>query len=325
MKNYVVAYTDLLGALRQQDFRPEANVDLSLIPTSDESRAYEYGLKDYLAIKDPERFVCACVRKMTVDEDFLRYFPNLRMIQIVSAGYEKMDLEALRERGIQMANVRGLYSGHMAEDIVMRMIYLTRKMHIALAQQRRKEWRLIRPVGALENATVVFVGAGSIATEAVKRLAPFGMHIFGVARSDREQPGFEHVYAFENIAKVLPTADFIVCCLPESEDTDNLMSAEVFEYVKPGAIFVNVGRGTAVDEAALTKALAEGRIAAASSDVFASEPLSPDSPFWDMPNFVVTPHYSGGHYEGAGNQRRAFVAANISRFLLGEPIACRIV
>lgn len=324
MCNYVIAYTDALDPLRQEDFHPGVHVSLELIPTFDESKLICSGSKDYYAISNPERFVCACVRKVTVDEDFLRFFSNLKMIQIISAGYEGVNLDLLRRRDIQMANARGLYSGHMAEDIIMRMIYLTRKMHLASVQQRKREWITICPVGALENSIAVFIGAGSIACETAKRLVPFGMRVFGIARSERSQEYFERVYTIEKVAEILCHADFVVACLPEDKSTEQIIDARVFGAMKPGAIFINVGRGSAVDEDALYQSLITGHIASASSDVFAQEPLSSESPFWNMPNFLVTPHYSGGYYEGAGIQRRAFAARNISKFLLKQPIECRI-
>ena len=324
MHNYVISYTDVLDPLRQADFHPEAHVRLELIPIFDESKLNCSVSKDYCATRNPERFVCACIRKVTLDEDFLRFFPNLRMIQIVSAGYEGIDLDLLRRRGIQLANARGLYSGHMAEDIIMRMIYLTRKTFLASLQQSNREWKTICPVGALENSIAVFVGAGSVASETAKRLVPFRMRVFGVARSERSQEFFERVYTIEKVAEILPYADFVIVCLPEDKSTERIFDARFFGAMKRGAIFINVGRGSVVDEDALYQSLIIGQIASASSDVFAQEPLSTESPFWDMPNFLVTPHYSGGYYEGAGVQRRAFAARNISRFLLKQPIECRI-
>ena len=323
--NYVVSYTDAFDPLQQSDFDPRADVSLLTYPTLDESRAFEFGLKDYLQVKDPERYVCACVRKMTIDKDFLDYFPNLKMLQIISAGYEKIDLEDIRRRGITLCNVRGLYSGHMAEDIIMRMIYLTRKTYLAAQQQREHVWNLIKPIGALMDSTVVFIGAGSIATETAKRLQPFGVRILGVARSERNQPYFEKIYSFDHVEEAVAQADYLVCCLPQSDDTENIVGKNVFDNIKPGAIYVNVGRGTAVDEDALCEALRSGRVASGSSDVFHTEPLRADSPFWDMPNFLITPHHCGGFYWGAGKQRREFIGKNISRFLLGEEVVNRVV
>ena len=323
--NYVVAYTDAFDPLRQSDFDPKANVSLLTYPTTDESKAFDYGLKDYLQVENPERFVCACVRKMTVDQDFLNYFPNLRMLQIISAGYEKMDLEEIRRRGIVLCNVRGLYSGHMAEDIIMRMIFLSRKTYLAIQQQREHIWHLIKPIGALMGSTVVFIGAGSIATETAKRLQPFDVRVLGVARTERDQPYFEKVFSFDHVGEAVSQADYIVCCLPQDASTNGIVDNAVFNMTKPGAFFVNVGRGTAIDEEALYQALKSGKLTAASSDVFQKEPLPPESPFWDMPNFLITPHGSGGFYWGAGLQRREFVAKNISRFLMGEEVENRVV
>ncbi len=323
--NHVVSYTDALDPIQQSDFDPRANVSLLTYPTLDESKAYDFGLKDYLQVPDPERFVCACVRKMTIDNDYLDYFPNLKMIQIISSGFEKIDLDELRRRGITLCSVKGLYSGHMAEDIIMRMTYLTRKTWLAAQQQRDHVWHLIKPIGALMDSTAVFIGTGTIATETSKRLQSFGVRVLGVDRTGADRPWFEKVYPFSQVQEAVAQADFIICCLPQDPSTNNIINKDVFDYVKPGAMFINVGRGTAVDEEALYEALQSGRLASASSDVFQTEPLRADSPFWNMPNFLITPHHSGGFYWGAGAQRRKFVAQNISRFLMGEEVENRVI
>jgi phosphoglycerate dehydrogenase-like enzyme len=322
---YVVAFEDFSLSLSLEDFDPLSNVTLVTYPTIDHEKAYNYELKDYMQIKNPEKFEIAVVRKNTICKDYLDYFCNLKFVHITSAGIDGLDINSLKERGIVLANVTGLYSGHMAEDVIMRMIFMTRRMFEVIKQQQNKEWKLISPLGALFDATVTTIGAGSIAIEIAKRLKAFNTKVIAVAQTARKSEFFENVYGIEDIKKAVEQADFVVCCLPQTANTNNIINRDLFNCMKDGVYFINVGRGNCVDETALLDAMNSGKVAAASCDVFQTEPLPVNSPFWTQKNFLLTPHNSGGYYSGANLQRRKFIGRNISNFILEKPIDNKIV
>lgn len=321
----LVTFEDLQSNLVPEDFDPAAGIEIERYPTSDVKTVKQRGQTDYLAIKNPERFEYTVARQQIVTKEYLDYFCNLKFIHLVSQGYEWVDLEEVKRRGIVLCNMQGVYSSHMAEDVVMRMIFLARKTFCTLENQRDKKWELVRPLDALFGCTAVILGAGTIASEIAKRLVSFDMNVIGIARSEREAPYFKKIYSVDKLGEVIGQADYIIGCLPKDDSTKNMVNRELISKMKDGVYFVNVGRGSTVDEAALLEAMNSGKIAGASCDVFQQEPLPQDSPFWTQPNFLLTPHNSGGHYKGAGLQRRQLIGKNISNFILGRPVVNRIV
>ena len=126
--------------------------------------------------------------------------------------------------------------------------------------------------------------------------------------------------ARENIDQILPEADVVMVCMPLDDDTEGFLTADRIALMKDSAVLVNISRGLVVDEAALIDALANNRIRGAGLDAFGAEPLPPQSPFWDLPNVVMSPHIGG---QGGGDQWRRFselVRENTRRFLAGEPL-----
>ncbi|KIH90812.1 hypothetical protein SPBR_00881 [Sporothrix brasiliensis 5110] len=175
-----------------------------------------------------------------------------------------------------------------------------------------------RPAGkftTLRDANVVVWGFGNIAKRLTPLLVALGAHVKGVARSAGVRDGIE-VVGEDQLPAVLPTTDALVMILPGSDATRNALSAERIKLLPAHAWVVNVGRGTSVDEAALAKALNEGRLGGAALDVFETEPLPAASELWKAKNLVVSPHAAGGRPQGA----EALIADNLRRFRAGQPL-----
>ena len=142
----------------------------------------------------------------------------------------------------------------------------------------------------VSEITVLVVGLGGIGREVARKLSGLGATIIGTSRHGRPVEHVDQQIRVEEISSTVPQVDAIVLTLPGTAATDKLIGADVLDAVKPGTILVNVGRGTVVDEDALVPALRDGRIGFAALDVFATEPLCEDSPLWDEPNVLVSPH-----------------------------------
>jgi D-2-hydroxyacid dehydrogenase (NADP+) len=162
---------------------------------------------------------------------------------------------------------------------------------------------------------VVGIGVSGIAIGEV--LSAFGMHVVGVTRTVRQIDGFNWIMPTDRLIEAAAKADYLINVLPGSSENVRLFTRDIFAAMKPTARFVNIGRGETVDQDALIEALREKRIAGAALDVFSTRPLPPDSPLWDMPNVVITPHI-GGYVAEYEDYVMPIVIENMRHFLAGR-------
>lgn len=227
--------------------------------------------------------------------------PRLRWVEVTSAGYARYDNEAFRtaleRRGAAFTNTSSVFADPCAQHALAMMLALARELPASWRDQsgdrawnyerRRYESRL------LTGQTVLLLGYGAIGRRLAELLQPFGVKLYAVRRATRSERGV-HIIPEEKLTSVLAEADHIVNVLPDNESTRQYVNARRLSAVRPGARFYNVGRGSTVDEAALLQALESGRLGGAYLDVFASEPLPPEHPFWTARNCYITPHTAGG-------------------------------
>lgn len=221
----------------------------------------------------------------------LSCFPNLRYIQLTSAGFDRVPMDEIRARGIEIRNARGVYSVPMAEHAVWGVLSLYHQARFFFGNQAESRWEKHRGLRELAGKTVCILGTGSVGTECAKRFRAFSCRVLGVNRTVRENPAFDAVLPMDALADALRQADVVVLTLPLTEETRGLMNAERLALMKPGAVLVNIARGAIVSEQALIEAL-QGSLGGAVLDVFDPEPLAPESPIWTMENVIVTPHNS---------------------------------
>ena len=168
------------------------------------------------------------------------------------------------------------------------------------------------------------VGLGAIGLELVKIAAPFGFRISAIRRraGEPKPEGVDEVWPLDRLPDLLADSDVVVLALPHTPETKRLIGKRELDRIKRGALLVNVARGKLVDDDAVIEALRDGRLGGAALDVFSEEPLDPASPYWDLPNVIVTPHTSGA-MQDYWTPLVALFADNLRRFEKGEPLAQR--
>ena len=230
--------------------------------------------------------------------ELLPSLPKLRFIQSVSAGTDQFDKAALRAAGVRLASAQGSNERAVAEHAMALILSLSRQLHLARDNQAKGAWRPMigergRREDELGGKTLVIVGLGRIGLRLAKLASAFDMRVIGVRRSPEPAEHVEAVVRPEHLAEAVAQADIVALTCPLTPETENLIDARILAAMQPSALLVNVARGRVVDEAALLETLQAGSIAGAGLDCFHDEPLPPASPFWSLPQVLVTPHSAG--------------------------------
>ena len=221
----------------------------------------------------------------------IRQFSNLRLIQLTSAGYDRVPVDYIREQGIELHNAGDVYSIPMAEFVMSSVLQVYKQSRFFAENQRGKRWEKHRGLRELAGKTVCMIGCGNVGTACARLFSAFGCCVVGVAATARQQEHFCSVVAREDLLPVVSDADITVAALPLAADTRGLLGREFFSAMKEESIFVNVARGAVVDTEAMINALQTKDITAI-LDVFEEEPLDESSPLWDMDGVILTPHNS---------------------------------
>ena len=217
-------------------------------------------------------------------------FTNLRYIQLTSAGFDRVDMDYVKAHGIEIHNARGVYSIPMAEFALCGVLQIYKQAAFFRENQKRHLWEKHRGLLELAGKKVLIVGCGSVGNECAKRFAAFGCEVTGVDLYPREDSLYSKILPLDKLDDMLITADIVVLTLPLSEQTRHLMNDNKLSLLKDGAVLVNIARGAIVDTEALIKHI--DRLGGAVLDVFEEEPLIDNSPLWDKPNVILTPHNS---------------------------------
>lgn len=227
-----------------------------------------------------------------VTSDVLHRAEKLKWIMVASAGIEKMDLEEIAKRNLLVTNVRGIHKTPMAESVIAHILALKRSIHDIGTIQSTKEWRYPFKSTELKDSTALILGPGAIGMEIGRLLQAFGVKTIGCNRSGKQANYMDAMIPFNNLVEELPKADIVISVLPSTEETKGLLTRAHFEAMKESALFLNFGRGDLVDEELLIDVLRNEEIGHAILDVFQTEPLQEESPFWSLPNCTVSPHIS---------------------------------
>ena len=248
-----------------------------------------------------------------------RHAHCLKWIHWCGAGVDAVLFDELIQSDVILTNAQGLFDRAMAEYVLGYMLMETKRFLDSWAFQQEREWRY-RLTPMLAGQRAVIVGVGSIGREIAATLKAMGVRVTGVGRRARPaDPVFERIDAQSNLLQAVSGVDWVIGVLPGTPETENIFSQPVFAAMPPNARFVNMGRGSAVDESALLRALEAGEIGGAMLDVFRDEPLPSSSPLWQAPNLIISPHISGDYAGFHRDMAQQFIA-NLSRYRQGEEL-----
>lgn len=241
---------------------------------------------------------------------------KLQWIQATTTGVDYLiNLPFLRKE-VLLTSTRGIHAPQMSEMAILLMLALSRNLPRVIRNQGQRVWE--RWSGKLlYQKKVGIIGLGVIGKEIAKKCKTFGMTIYGVATQKRETEGVDYSYGTEGLSEVLKEVDYLILVVPNTPQTRKMIGAKELSMMKPTAYLINIARGETVDEEPLAHALRTGRIAGAALDVFNTEPLPADHPFWELENMILTPHL-GGMSENYVTQVLSIFEENLRRFLRGE-------
>jgi phosphoglycerate dehydrogenase-like enzyme len=243
--------------------------------------------------------------------------PKLKWLQSAAAGFDNPAFGALVEKGTILTTSHGQAIG-IADYVLAGVLDVFQRGRDRRAAQTEIAWRPL-PFRELKDSTWLIIGFGSIGQAIAGRAKGFEARIFGVRRNQASDPLADKIVSMEALPGELPKADVVVLCAPLNTSTRHLANVDFFNAMKPGSVLVNVGRGALVDEAALLPALDRGVPDHAVLDVFETEPLPPESPFWTHPRVSLTAHAAG--ITGAQDGRnQALFLQNLGLYLAGKPL-----
>lgn len=256
----------------------------------------------------------------------LEHAPRLRWVHSTAAAVGILPLAGLADRGIAITNSRGIQAVPIAEHVMGGLLVLSRRFNLMLAAQRERRWiqnELTQDAWpwSLRGLNMTILGFGTIGQEVARRAQSFGMRVTGIRRRP-EQTGSEfadRVVGPAQLNETLRGCDVLVISAPFVSGTDRLIGSQQLALLNPGAIIVNVARAKIIDEEALLRGLQSGQLGGAVLDVFEREPLDDGSPFWTLPNVIISPHSSGVRPDHWAEVIDLF-SENLRRFQQGEPL-----
>lgn len=241
-------------------------------------------------------------------------FTGLKFIQLTSAGYDRVPVGTIGQRGIELHNARGVYSTPMAEWTVFRVLEHYKQGWFFRREQTAGCWVKHRGLRELYGRKLAVVGAGSVGREVAKRFRDFGVATTGFDIRTDSTPYFDDILPTGELGNRISDYDIVVVTAPLLPSTRGLFSKEILGRMKEGATLVNVSRGALIEEEALCEVLSERKDLFAALDVFVGEPLPPESPLWKLDNVALSPHNS---FVSDGNSRRMFevIYSNLKDFI----------
>jgi phosphoglycerate dehydrogenase-like enzyme len=262
-----------------------------------------------------------------VDRDVFGAARRLRWVQSPAVGVGSLMFPELVASPVVVTSARGIRARSIAEHVIGVTIALARRLPHALRAQQAHRWAQDELEGAesgvrlLRGMRMGIVGMGSIGGEIARLAAPFGIVVSGIRRRPHGPPpeGVAAVHGPEAIPQLLAGSDVVVLALPHTPETKQIVGRDELARMKRGAFLINIARGKLIDDAAVADALRSGQLGGAALDVFTREPLEPDSPYWDLPNVVITPHTSGAMQDYWTPLVELF-SDNLRRFERGEPL-----
>jgi phosphoglycerate dehydrogenase-like enzyme len=251
---------------------------------------------------------------------------RLKWLHVFNVGVDHPIYTEMLERGVRLTTSAGSSAGPIAQTVIMGLLALARGLPHWLSAQRVRQWDPLRTMlpRDLSGQTAIVLGLGKIGSQIARLARALGLKVIGVRRGPRvDGDPVDELYPPAALPGLLPRCDWLIIACPLTPETRRLVSADLIARLPPGARVINVARGEIVAEHALIDALRSGHLGGAYLDVFETEPLPPESPLWDLPNVLITPHNSAA---SAGNDERvlAIFLDNLVRWHRGEPLVNEI-
>jgi len=324
---------DVPELLRQREPRIELRYDPDVLPpmrhpadfagdpsftrTEQQQRRYEELLDGADALYGIPDVDAAALRRVVEANTHLRWVHTMAAGGGATVKAAGLTDEQLNE--VIFTSSAGVHSGPLAEFAIFGVLAGAKDLPRLTRQQAERAWSGRWMMGQLAELTMLVIGLGGIGRRVVELLAPFGGTILGTSRREVRVDGVDEVVHPNQLVEVAGRVDAVISTLPGTDATAGLLGGDFFAALKPGATVVNVGRGTVIDETALIDALHTGHVGFAALDVFATEPLPPESPLWSLPNVLISPHTAAlSKHE---DRRIAEVFCdNATRLLDGQPL-----
>ena len=306
---------DLIAAARRVGVEPE----LLVLPPAPEAR-----MDDAIAARAEAAYFSGDVFPEFSKQFFsaTRKAPGLKWLHVFNAGVDHPVFGTILERGVRLTTSSGSTAEPIAQTAITGLLMLARNFPRWLAGQRNHKWDPMRSADFprdLRGQVMLVYGLGKIGTEIARLARVLGLYVIGVRRNAIKTGHVDEIHAPDELPGLLPKSDWLVLACPLTDETRGIVNATLLAKLPRGARVINISRGEVVDEPALIAALQSGRLGGAYLDVFAQEPLPADSPLWDLPNVVVTPHNSSA---SAGNEARvnAIFLDNLRRWKHNQPL-----
>jgi phosphoglycerate dehydrogenase-like enzyme len=251
--------------------------------------------------------------------------PQLRWIQLISAGVPQGLCPVARTRGLTVTSLVGLYGNAIAEHAFALLTFLARNLHTAYRNQLQGKWDqgVCQRMVDLHGRTLALIGLGNIGQSIARLARAYGLRVVGCRRTATPAPFVDQVYPVAELHALLAEADFLIVTAPLTARTEGLLGTAEFAAMKPGVLYVNVSRGGVAREEALLAALRSGHVGAAGLDAFTVEPLPAGHPFWSMPQVLISPHVSGDTVNLSARPAERF-ARNLAAWAAGRPLEGRV-
>jgi len=286
---------------------------------SDIAKADMEGYDDFSGEFDTLLAKTEVIYGFRLPRNFLDRAPNLKWIQVMSAGVDRFLTSEFLRSPVMLTNVSGIHTTPIGEFVMEQTLMFVKGAARCFEMKQQKQWARYNS-GILRGKTVGIVGLGSIGKEVARLSRSFGMRVLAMRRSSLRTKNTRNVdlmLSREELPQLMAESDFVVITLPYTPETDKIIGEKELTMMKSTACIINIGRGRIIDEEALVRALSTNRIAGAGLDVFATEPLPLQSKLWELPNVLFSPHVSGG-MEDYNLHATTVFCDNLKRFLEGK-------
>lgn len=248
--------------------------------------------------------------------------PNLKWLQLNSAGSDAYIKEGILNKDVVLTNATGAYGLAISEHIIGVLLQLFKKLNVYSKNQQLHLWKDEGEVKSIYNSKILIIGLGNIGEEFAKRVKAFGAYTIGVRRSNKAKPDFiDEIYLMDKIDDLLPTADVVMLSMPSTKETYKMFFKDRLKLMKKGSVLLNVGRGNVLDTDALCDLVECNHLLGAGLDVVDPEPLPKEHRIWDIDNIIITPHISGGYHIPETLERIVQISAeNLRRFYNDEKL-----